>query len=93
MTDNKYFCRWDQVVPDKELSQNSIVWLRVITIINATWVIFNLVYMIYIFFRFMIKLKIFGKLILQFYFLALLDQFFKLWQCYSRVFCNSYNYM
>ena len=40
----------------------------------------------------MVKLRIYGKLILQFYFLALVVQFFKIWQCYSRIFCDSYNY-
>ena len=66
--------------------------LNVISIITAAWVIFNIVFMIYIFFHFMVKLRIYGKLILQFYALALIVMFFKLWQCYSRIFCNSYNY-
>ena len=47
-----------------ELSAEQISWLQGITATTALWVFLNIITMCYLFFHYMIKLRIFGKLIL-----------------------------
>ena len=65
------YCKWEFGKPDF-ITHDEIKFLTVITSATAAWTLMNVVTMSFIFCRYMVPLKIYGTLILQFYFLALI---------------------
>ena len=55
-----------------ELGISEVRALKGITAVTAIWILLNIVIMFYLFFHYMVRLKIFGKLILYFYALTLI---------------------
>ena len=66
------YCEWEFGKPDF-ITHVEITWLTAITAATGIWTMLNVVMVVFIFCRYMVPLRIYGTLILQFYILALLQ--------------------
>lgn len=63
-----------------------------ISTVCAVFLLVDMILIVYIFIRYMVKLKIFGTLILLFYSFAFTLSFFELMEQYNRIFCKGHIY-
>ena len=86
-------CMRVQVIASKEpASESTIEVVKYIGVATALMLIFDIFFMAYLFFRYILKLKIFGNLILSFYALSFTLVTCELTEMGFRIFCNqTYN--